>query len=100
MVMGMPSTQELLEKELPATPEKDGHCLVQCALEVSAVPARKQNLKEKMGLKEPAAAIVFKKPAVKKEVAKLGIDKRALDYKHKGFLGGQLCLFPFVFLYL
>ena len=75
----LPSTQELLEKEMPGTPDK----LLEDALGVSPVPARKQNLRQKMGLKKPAAAKVWKKPASKGDLAKSGLDKRNLDYKGK-----------------
>ena len=80
---GLPSTQELLEKEMPGTPDKHSECLLEDALGVSPVPARKQNLRQKMGLKKPAAAKVCKKPASKGDLVKSGLDKRNLDYKGK-----------------
>ena len=80
---GLPSTQELLEKETPGTPDKHSECLLEDALGVSPVPARKQNLRQKMGLKKPAAAKVCKKPASKGDLVKSGLDKRNLDYKGK-----------------
>ena len=79
----LPSTQELLEKEMPATPEKASDCLLEDALGVSPVPARKQNLKMEIGFKKPAAAKVSKKPAGKASLVKPGLDKRNLDYKGK-----------------
>ena len=80
---GLPSAQELLEKEMPGTPDKHSECLLEDALGVSPVPARKQNLRQKMGLKKPAAAKVCKKPASKGDLVKSGLDKRNLDYKGK-----------------
>eukprot|EP00434_Breviolum_minutum_P016192 symbB.v1.2.014268.t1/scaffold1033.1/size247163/6 len=81
----LPSTQELLEKEMPGTPRPDKHseCLLEDALGAPPAPARKQNLKLKIGLKKPAAAKVCKKPASKGGLVKSGLDKRNLDYRGK-----------------
>ena len=79
----LPSTQELLEKEMPATPGKASDGLLEDALGVSPVPARKQNLKMEIGFKKPAAAKVTKKPAGKASLVKPALDKRNLDYKGK-----------------
>ena len=79
----LPSTQELLGKEMPGTPEKASDCLLEDALCASPVPARKQNLKVEIGFKKPAAAKVSKKPAGKGSLVKSGLDKRNLDYKGK-----------------
>ena len=79
----LPSTQELLEKEMPGTPDKHSEGLLQYALGVSPVPARKQNLKAKMDLKKPAAAKGCKKPASKGDLVKSGLGKRNLDYRGK-----------------
>ena len=72
----LPSAQELLEKEMPGTPGKHAECLLEDALGVPPVPARKQNLRQKMGLKKPAAVKACKKPASKGDLVKSGLDKR------------------------
>ena len=91
-------TQDLLDLEVPKTPGKDGTSLLDAALQVSPVPARKQNLKAAMGLKKPAAAGSFKKPASKisKEnnrkgkIAKAKVIKDKVDYKE-----AQMRLMPY-----
>ena len=64
-------------------PDKHSEGLLQYALGVSPVPARKQNLKAKMDLKKPAAAKACKKPASKGDLVKSGLGKRNLDYRGK-----------------
>ena len=82
----LPSTQELLEKEMPGTPDKHSEGLLQYALGVSPVPARKQNLKAKMGLKKPAAAKACKLPASNRRCCqvrpwqeKLGLQRQEIE---------------------
>ena len=85
---GSCETQDLLDLEVPRTPGKDGPSLLDAALQVSPVPARKQNLKAAMGLKKPAAA-GSKKPAgkilkeinKKSKIAKAKVNKDKVDYK-------------------
>lgn len=85
---GSCETQDLLDLEAPTTPGKDGPSLLDAALQVSPVPARKQNLKAAMGLKRPSAA-GSKKPAgkivkevnKKSKIAKTKVNKDKVNYK-------------------